>query len=118
MTNLTNLIKKLFYFSNFDTACNLYYVLRQKSKRYPGDWQPVSLYNEDNNFLGQAVFETEREAISYMKKYSERIANKNNLNMLNNFDTKINIQLKIFVENEKPADMNPIPFYKKHTHSI
>ena len=84
---------------------SVYYVLRQERKHSRSEnWQPVSLYNEDNNFLGQVVFETEREAKSYMKKYNGRIIanNRDNLNMSNNYGSKINVQLKIFVENEKP----------------
>jgi hypothetical protein len=95
---------------------HLYYVLKQKRKhyKYKDNWQPVSLYDSEDYFRGPAIFETEKEARSYMKKYQLKIQAKNDSNMSNNQDKKINIQLKIFKENEK-LEMNQIPsFFFSH----
>ena len=82
-----------------------YYILKQKrAHNHYNTWQPVSLYDSEDYFRGPAIFETEKEAKSYMKKYNDRLtnSNRNNLNRsYNQENNKIKIQLKIFKENEK-----------------
>jgi hypothetical protein len=56
----------------------LYYVLKQRRPRSrinanTETWQPVSLYDSEDYFRGQAIFETEREAQAYLLKYNARI---------------------------------------------
>jgi hypothetical protein len=79
--------------------------LKQKrAHNHYNTWQPVSLYDSEDYFRGPAIFETEKEAKSYMKKYNDRLtnSNRNNLNRsYNQENNKIKIQLKIFKENEK-----------------
>jgi NhaP-type Na+/H+ and K+/H+ antiporter len=74
------------------------YVLKQKRKHHAKkkDWQTVSLFNETNNFLGPAVFETEKDAQEYMKIYKSRLINWNEQNQSNNYVSKTGVQLKIF----------------------
>jgi len=52
-------------------------------------------------FKGQAIFETKQEAKSHMKIYELKIQTRNDSTMSNNPDKKINIQLKIFAENNR-----------------
>ena len=78
-----------------------------------GTWQVASLYDNENHFRGQAIFETEKEAHKYMKIYNDRLQTRNDSNnSSNNPDSKINnnIQLKIFAEKEKPQDQQ-MPFF-------
>jgi hypothetical protein len=81
---------------------------------YNGTWQPVSLYDSDGYFRGPAIFDNKRGAQEYMRIYNDRLQTRNNLNMSNNHDSKINnnniIQLKIFAEKEKPQDQQ-MPFF-------
>ena len=89
------------------------YVLKQKHKHHAKkeDWQVVSLFNETNNFLGPAVFETEKEAQAYMKIYRSRLTNWNEQNQSNNYVSKTSVQLKVFKESKRPqADL---PFYRR-----
>ena len=44
-----------------------------------------------------------------MKKYNDRLQARNDSNTSNNQNNKINMQLKIFVENEK-LQINQMPF--------
>lgn len=80
-----------------------YYVLRQKRKYHAKEsWQPVSLYDNDNHFRGAAIFETEKEVHEYMKIYNDRLQARNEQNLSINPDNRINIQLRICEESEKP----------------
>ena len=82
-----------------------------------GTWQDVPLYDNENHFRGQAIFETEKEAHEYMKIYNDRLQTRNDLNMSNNHGSKINVQLKIFEENDKPQVDSPF-YYKKRSYNI
>jgi hypothetical protein len=48
-------------------------VLKQRPKRYTENWRPVSLYDSEGYFRGQAIFETEKEARKYMKIYQSTL---------------------------------------------
>jgi hypothetical protein len=76
----------------------LYYILKQKRirKHYSEKWQPVSLYDSEDYFRGQATFETLSDAKSYKKKYNERIQTRKDLNRYDNQNYKIYIKLRIF----------------------
>jgi hypothetical protein len=90
-----------------------YYVLKQRRKRYTENWQPVSLYDSEGYFRGQAIFETEKEARKYMKIYQLTLQVRNEQNHSNNQDRKIRIDLKIFKESEKPQISSYPSFYFK-----
>jgi ubiquitin C-terminal hydrolase len=92
----------------------LFYVLKQKRKYHDTEsWQPVSLYDNENHFRGEAIFETEKDAEEYMKIYSDRLANKRNeQNKSNNYVSKTSVQLKIFEENEK-LKTDFLPLYRR-----
>jgi hypothetical protein len=94
----------------------LFYALKQKRKRYAENWQAVSLYDSEDYFRGQAIFETESEAKYYMKKYQSMLQARNDSTNSNNPDKKINIQLKIFAEKEIPQISYPF-YYKKRSYS-
>ena len=76
----------------------MYYILKQKRirKHYSEKWQPVSLYDSEDYFRGQATFETLSDAKSYKKKYNERIQTRKDLNRYDNQNYKIYIKLRIF----------------------
>jgi hypothetical protein len=79
----------------------LYYILKQKRirKHYSENWQPVSLYDPEDYFRGQAIFENVSDARSYKKKYNERIIEaRNDSNTPSNHNNKIYIKLRIFKE--------------------
>jgi hypothetical protein len=61
-----------------------FYILKQKRKRYAETWQPVSLYNSEDYFRGQAIFETEKEARKHMEIYQSRLQARNNSNTSSN----------------------------------
>ena len=76
----------------------MYYILKQKRirKHYSEKWQPLSLYDSEDYFRGQAIFETLSDATSYKKKYDERIQTRKDLNRYDNQNYKIYIKLRIF----------------------
>jgi hypothetical protein len=90
----------------------LYCVLRQKHRYCAEKWQDVSLIDSDNYFRGAAIFETEDEAISYMKIYEQKLQARNEQNHGNNRNNRINIILKIFQQEEKPVMVQP-SFYRR-----
>ena len=73
----------------------MYYILKQKRirKRYSERWQPVSLYDSQDYFRGQAIFENLNDARSYKKRYIERILS---INDLKNYNDKVFLKLRIF----------------------
>jgi hypothetical protein len=75
----------------------LYYILKQKRirKHYSEKWQTVSLYDSEDYFRGQAIFETLSDAKSYKKKYNERIQTRKDLNRYDNQNYNY-IKLRIF----------------------
>ena len=85
-------------------------MLKQRRKRYTENWQPVSLYDSEGYFRGQAIFETEKEARKYMKIYQSTLQVRNEQNNSNNQDRKI------FRENERPEISYP-PYYKRHRYN-
>jgi hypothetical protein len=92
----------------------IYYVLKQKRPHSRTEtWQPVSLYDSEDYFRGQAIFDTEKEVRSYMKLYELRLRARSEQNNSNNQNRKIRIDLKIFKESEKPQ-MNQVPFVFSH----
>lgn len=38
-----------------------------------GNWDSISLYDENNSFRGEAKFESKKEAKAYLKSYKDRI---------------------------------------------
>jgi hypothetical protein len=93
----------------------LFYVLKQKRKHYNSyqeTWQPVSLFDSNGNFRGAAIFETKRQAESYLKTYQKRLETRNDNNHSNNEASKISIKLQIFQEDQKPATSYSL-FYKR-----
>jgi hypothetical protein len=70
------------------------------------------LYDSEDFFAGQAIFGTENE------RYNARLLQaRNDSTKSNNQDKKINIQLKIFEENEKPQISYPL-YYNKSAATI
>jgi hypothetical protein len=66
---------------------------------------PVSLFDENFNFRGAAVFESKQEAQSYMEKYSEKMAQRV-LGHLAKSKTTLyisDLKLRIFEESTLPA---------------
>ncbi|MFL6380393.1 MAG: hypothetical protein ACJ71G_17140 [Nitrososphaeraceae archaeon] len=63
-----------------------WYILRQniikeqKTKQREENWQLVSLYSDTNNFIGPAIFESQKKARSYMKKYNDGLKARNDSN--------------------------------------
>ena len=72
--------------------------------------QAVSLYDSQDYFRGQAIFETEKEARKYMKIYQSTLQVRNEQNNSNNQDRKI------FRENKRPKISYP-PYYKRHRYN-
>lgn len=80
-----------------------YYSVKQKKKYSTSDWQVVQLYNEQNNFLGPAIFTDKKSAEEYLKFYQARLEKRNQETNSNNPDMKSDvINLKIVRESEKP----------------
>jgi hypothetical protein len=70
------------------------------------------------NIRGQAIFETEKEARSYMKLCESRLQARSEQNQSNNQNNKIRIDLKIFRESEKPqVSSYPSFYFKRHGYS-
>ena len=97
----------------------IYYVLKQKRLNSRTEtWQHVSLYDSQDYFRGQAIFETEKEARSYMKLCESRLQARSEQNQSNNQNNKIRIDLKIFRESEKPqVSSYPSFYFKRHGYS-
>jgi hypothetical protein len=95
----------------------LYHIIKTKRSKHTRseNWQPVSLYDSEDYFRGQAIFEIEKEAKLYMKKYNGRVTNRNNSTKPNNPDKKIKIALKIFAEDEKPQISYPFYYIRRRT---
>ena len=70
---------------------------KRAAHSHNGTWQDVSLLDSDGYFRGQAIFETEKEALKYLEIYNDRLQKR----MLNNPCSKMNIQLKVFKEGER-----------------
>src|ERR671931_1790137 len=92
-----------------------FYILKQrrnskyqKYKQKQDSWQAVSLYSDDNSFLGSAIFDTKQAANEYAEKYGKRLqAYYNSKNIINNAAAAI--KLKIFKVTERPK--LELPFY-------
>jgi hypothetical protein len=66
-------------------------------------WEPVSYFDENNNFRGQAVFSTIEEALQYQKKFEDKLILRDLRDHNNHRRYKTKITLKIFKENSLPT---------------
>jgi hypothetical protein len=70
-------------------------------------WEPVSHFDENNNFRGLAVFSTEEEAFSYQKRFEDKLVlrdlrdKSNRCRMITKYKNKTT--LKVFKENSLPT---------------
>jgi hypothetical protein len=46
------------------------FILKKLNKH--GNWDTISLYDENNSFRGEAKFESKKEAEAYLKLYKDR----------------------------------------------
>lgn len=78
-----------------------FYIIKKKCRF--NTWVPIALYDENNNFRGQAVFTSFWDAVQYQKKYEDRLIN-NHLKESKWFSNnnqrhlKNAAELKLFVE--------------------
>jgi hypothetical protein len=62
-----------------------------------GNWDTISLYDENGSFRGEARFETKKEAEAYLKLYKEKINKR--LNAVGKAKTRESFQ--VFQSNNK-----------------
>jgi hypothetical protein len=77
-------------------------------------WHTISYYNESGNFLGPAIFDTERQAQEYLKEYKTKMTShlaSININSDDN-NQELHHHLK---QNNKSANPNDNEHDKKHS---
>jgi hypothetical protein len=47
------------------------YIVKRSTRS--GSFEPVSLYDENNNYRGIAVFDSRKKALAYMKRYKDKL---------------------------------------------
>jgi hypothetical protein len=72
-------------------------------------WEPISLFDKNNNFRGLAVFDTLQQAEDYQKKFEDKLVLKDLRDKNNNHRSRMitryknKTTLKVFKENSLPT---------------